>query len=345
MKTRDGAAALPDADATIEGRRGRRLDRRHGAGARATTECAGAAAHDGVRLLRRQPGRRRRTGRRPSAGAAAACPAAAVVEDPCAGRGARHRRARARHRVRRQRPAGHDARRRRAHVRAALRRAAGLARRRVHQQRQRVRGCARPAPVRRRDRRDRRRASRRGARWRAADARPRRGTADHRRHPRSSPRTAACASRASTSRRLPAAPRSASRAISCACPAASIRPCISSRRRAARCATTMRWRRSSPARRRCPSFPRARPMAYSASPPRLTEGHAAGANAAARAGRSASLLAHATRRGSGHRPPSCRCGPCPRAANPRSALSICKTTSRSTTSRSRHARVTRPSST
>ena len=145
--------------------------------------------------------------------------------------------------------------------------------------------------VRRRDRRGRRRASRRGARWRAAGARARRGNADHRRHPRSSPRTGACASRASTSRRLPAAPRSASRAISCACPAASIRPCISSRRRAARCVTTMRWRRSSPTRRRCPSFPRARPMAYSAWPPPLTEGHAAGANAAARAGRTASLLA------------------------------------------------------
>ena len=261
--------ALPAADATIDGRPAARLDgRRVRAELARSIRMCGAAAHDGVRLLRRQSGRRGRTGRRPSAGAPAACPAAAVVEDPRAGRRARHRRDRARHRVRRTTTC-------RARCSPAPRARTSSA---TACGRGRAPSCSPTTTARTRPRST---CTRPASRSRAiVDARPAAaldGVLPARARAAGLPIIAASGDRrrarppARRERRRRAAGRrcraARSRAISCACPAASIRRCISSRRRAARCATTTRWRRSSPARRRCPSFPRARPMAHSAWPP------------------------------------------------------------------------------
>ena len=119
--------------------------------------------------------------------------------------GARDRRARARHRLREQRPAGHDARRRRAHLHRALRGAARIARRRLHQQRQRVRDGACAAAA--RASKSRRSSIRVRVRRSTARCRSRRATRACRSSPspRSSARTARCVWPRSTSCRWPAA--------------------------------------------------------------------------------------------------------------------------------------------
>ena len=133
---------------------------------RALPDVTLLVAHDGLRLLRRQPRRRGRARHRSSCRTACAHAAAAPVDDPRQGRGAGERRDRARRRVRQQRSARDDAGRRGAHVCQAVRRAAGHARRRLHQQRHGVcrlrsrctRRASRSAPSSTRDRRRNRRA-------------------------------------------------------------------------------------------------------------------------------------------------------------------------------------------
>ena len=102
---------------------------------------------------------------------------------------------------------GTYARRRRAHLRRALRGPARIARRRVHQQRQRVRDGTCAAARGRRSRRDRRSAFGCGTRRRVADRGARSGPAHRRQGARSSAHTARCACARSTSCRCPAARR------------------------------------------------------------------------------------------------------------------------------------------
>ena len=113
-------------------RRGSRVPRRRNA----------SAADDGIRLLRRHSGRSGRACRGSSSGDPRVDATPASVESARPRGGARLRRARARHRLREQRPAGNDARGRSAHLRRALRGPARVARRRLHEQRQRVRDGA-----------------------------------------------------------------------------------------------------------------------------------------------------------------------------------------------------------
>ena len=130
-------------------RRSDALDRRHDARARSEPGRHAARAHDGLRLLRRQPRRtcssaspiisrrRRRTCRGSGCGKFARASIVLAIG-----------RARAADRLREQRSARHDARGRGAHLRQALRGAAGNARGRLHDQRQRLCGrrsrCATP---------------------------------------------------------------------------------------------------------------------------------------------------------------------------------------------------------
>ena len=105
------------------------MDRSHGTRARRTDpDVTLLSAHDRVRLLRRQSGRRSRARHRSRRNGTGALASAATMEDPRQGRRARQRRDRTSDRLCQQRSARHDARRRRAHVRQALRRAARLAR-------------------------------------------------------------------------------------------------------------------------------------------------------------------------------------------------------------------------
>ena len=79
-----------------------------------------SAADDGIRLLRRHSRRSGRACRRSSPGDPRVDATPASVESARAVGRARHRRARARHRLREQRPAGHDARGRGAHLRRGV---------------------------------------------------------------------------------------------------------------------------------------------------------------------------------------------------------------------------------
>ena len=216
------------------------------------------------------------------------------VEDPRESGRARERRDRAADRLREQRPARHHARGRRAHVRQALRRATRLARRGLHQQRQRVRRRARAAGCRRRrSRRSSMRAHRRRSTARCSRKRVRRLTllanavivAAHGTQHVTAVDVAPLAGGAT---------RTASSAICVACPAAGTRPSICFRRRAASCATTMRSRRSFPMLRRCRSLPAGAANGCFDLAAALTEGHAAGV-AAVELRRSASVCARSHR--------------------------------------------------
>ena len=265
---------------------------RRRASSRAHAGRHAAVAHDGLRLLRRQSGRRCRARRRSSAGAAAATtPRQRLWKVRAQGGGARDRRASSARiaYANNDLPGTMLAGAARTYV-EALRGAARDARRGVHQQRQRLRDGARAAARRRRGRGDRRCARERGARRRAADRGARRGPADH--WPGRAIVGAHGALRvaavdvAPLRRRRDAAHRLRSRLR--------VRRLESrgpslSRRRAASCATTTRSR---------PSFPtvavrRSRPAGAANGTfdlaAALAEGHAAGL-AAARAARAAAPM-------------------------------------------------------
>ena len=146
-------------DAEIDGQPAQRLDRREGQAINRASRRHTAIAHDRVRLLRRQSRRCRRASYRSSRCSAGAYAAPTLMEDSCEIGRARQWRDRKADRVCKQRLARHLVVGRRAHLRQALRRATGLARGGLYQQRWRVCRCVGVARSGRSDRGHRRRTA------------------------------------------------------------------------------------------------------------------------------------------------------------------------------------------
>ena len=188
--------------------------------AEGAARSAADAAHDRVRRLRRRHLWCGRTRLRSPAGPAAASAAAAPLADRRTARRARGRRTRTRHRVRRQRPAGHHAGVGDAQLRQPLRGRTRPAGRDLHQQRRRLAHRKRSRGGRDRGRGgDRQPAADAGARQRRDQRRP------HHPRRRKSSRPAA-ARRCARLRCAPRPERRPSRSMPSASPADGTRTCI-----------------------------------------------------------------------------------------------------------------------